>query len=260
MSQDELTLVCEGEPRGRDTRWLTLALGHLALTESFEPAARVRVVPSGSKADLCATVRGMREYLKTRRVYAIRDRDFLRTELLAKDVSAGVYTFERHCIESYLVEPCVLEAVFGVSAVEDKLSALAERRFWPDVGRAVLDAFGYELRRDRPSLGGEAPASEADVVSLVAAKIESFRAQLAARPLDASALVGVFARDMRMSPLWTRVHGKELLNAIENELRDSGHNAADLESRLFKWCSQNSPPGPLVAEVKRLLVTLLDLP
>ncbi|AGP37235.1 hypothetical protein SCE1572_23780 [Sorangium cellulosum So0157-2] len=193
-------------------------------------------------------------------MYAIRDRDFLRTELLAKDESAGVYSFERHSIESYVVEPSVLEAVFGVSGIEDKLSALAERRFWPDVGRGVLEHFAWELRRDRPSLGGEAPASEADVVSLVTAKIESFRAQVAVKPLDAPALVGAFARDMRMSPLWTRVHGKDLMNAVEKELRDAGHNAADLESRVFKWCSQNSPPGPFVAEVKRLLVTLLGLP
>src|SRR5689334_5108220 len=106
MSQDEITLVCEGQQRGRDVRWLNLTLSHLA--QSFEPSGRVRPVPGGSKADLGATVRGLREVLGTQRVYAIRDRDFLRAELLTKDLAAGVYPLERYCIESYVIEPDVL--------------------------------------------------------------------------------------------------------------------------------------------------------
>lgn len=68
MSQDEITLVCEGEQRGRDVRWLNLVFSELALTRSFDPAGQVRVVASGSKADLCATVRGVRQHLATQRV------------------------------------------------------------------------------------------------------------------------------------------------------------------------------------------------
>jgi len=100
MSRGDISLVCEGEPGGRDINWLGLVLGELA--ESFELASRVRVVPAGSKANLSATVRGMREALGTRHVYAIRDRDFVPTDLLTKDVPSGVYSLERYCLEARL--------------------------------------------------------------------------------------------------------------------------------------------------------------
>lgn len=73
MSQDEMTLVCEGQPRGRDVRWLGLVMGQLS--ETLDIAGKVRVVPAGSKADLGAAVRGLRESLRTARIYGIRDRD-----------------------------------------------------------------------------------------------------------------------------------------------------------------------------------------
>jgi hypothetical protein len=250
MSQDEVTLVCEGEPRGRDIRWLNLVLGHLAA--SFEPAGRVRVVPSGSKADLGATVRGMREALRTRRVYAVRDRDFLRGELLAKDEPAGVHSLQRHCLESYLVEPAVLEEVFGLDGAEARLADMAERRFWPDVGRAVLDAIAYELRRDRPHLGEEEPSDKAEVTRVVRLKLQLFRDDHAARPVDVDALVTQFERDMRSAPLWTRVNGKELMKALAGDLGPA-IPGGDIEAALFRWCSNASPPSPFVAEVKALL-------
>ena len=142
MSPDVVTLVCEGVPDGPDVRWIGLVLGKLA--ESFEPASRIRPLPAGSKADLGATVRGMRKALRTPHVYAVRDRDYLRAELLGKDEAGGVYALTRHCLESYLVEPELLEAALGLHRAEEKLLAIAERRFWPDLGRAVLDAIGYE--------------------------------------------------------------------------------------------------------------------
>lgn len=254
MSQDEITLVCEGEPRGRDIRWLNLALGQLAA--SFELAGRVRVVPSGSKADLGATVRGMREALRTRRVHAIRDRDFLRAGLLAKDEQAGVYSLQRHCLESYLVEPDLLEVSLGLHRAEEKLLAIAERRFWPDVGRAVLDALGYELRKDRPHLDDDMLGTKADVTQAVKGKLQIFRNELAAKPLDVEALVEQFERDMRADPVWTRVNGKALMKSLAGELDPSVLPSGDIEAQLFKWCSANSPPVPFLVEVKRLLQSL----
>jgi hypothetical protein len=253
MSQDEITLVCEGEPRGRDIRWLNLVLGHLAA--SFEPAGRVRVVPSGSKADLGATVRGMREALRTRRVYAVRDRDFLRNELLAKDEPAGVHSLQRHCLESYLVEPSVLEEVFGLHGAEATLLQMAERRFWPDVGRAVLDAVAYELRRDRPHLGEDEPGDKAEVARIVTSKLQHFRDAHAAKPVDVEAWVERFERDMRSTPVWMRVNGKELMKALAGDLGAS-IPGGDIEGALFRWCSNASPPGPFVAELKRLVEVL----
>ena len=60
MSQLEVTLICEGEPQGRDQRWLGLVMSTVAECRTSRQAA-FEVVPAGSKADLGATVRGMRE-------------------------------------------------------------------------------------------------------------------------------------------------------------------------------------------------------
>jgi hypothetical protein len=248
MSQDEITLVCEGV---RDLRWLPLVLGQLA--ETFEMAGRVRVVSAGSKADLAATVRGLRESRRTRHVYAIRDRDFLRAELLAKGEPAGVYSLQRHCLESYLIEPELLEVALGFHQPADKLLAIAERRFWADVAHAVLDALGYELRKGRLHLDDETPSDKAEVALAVKSKLDIFRADLAAKPLDVEALVALFESDMRSDPVWTRVNGKALMKSFAGELEPSMLPGGDLEARLFKWCSSNGPPQPLIAEMKRLL-------
>ncbi len=255
MSQVEITLVCEGPPQGRDVRWLNLVLSQLA--ESFEPASFVRVVPGGSKADLGAAVRGLREARGSRRVYAIRDRDFLRANLLTKDVDHGVHSLNRHCLESYLVEPRTVEEAFGLRDVEARLLALAQQRFWPDVAGAVLDDLGYSMRKPRLSLDRETPASKEEVTQTVTSKLDDFRRELAELPLDVAALVDLFALDMNVVPLWTRVNGKELLKQLEKELGNSVLPGGELERHLFKWCAEHGPPEPFVADVKRMLESLL---
>lgn len=254
MSRNDISLVCEGEPASRDIRWLGLVLGQLA--ESFEPASRVRVVPAGSKADLGATVRGMRKALGTRHVYAIRDRDFLPGDLLAKDIPSGVYSFERHCLESYLIEPDLLEAALRWSGAHERVLALAEARFWPDVARAVLDASTYELRRDRLHLEGGLPADKADVTRIATSKLLAFRTEFAAKPVDIEKLVDTFEGDMRSAPLWTRVNGKALMKSVAVDVGSMLLPSGDIEAALFKWCSRNDPPAPFVAEVKRVLEAL----
>jgi hypothetical protein len=251
MSQRDVVLVCEGQPRGRDVRWLNLVVSTLA--ESYELAGNVRLVPGGSKADLGATVRGMREALRTPRVYAVRDRDFLLAELLGKDEGAGVYSFERHCLESYLLEPETVESALGVHGVAEKLRTLAEDRFWSDLARATLDAVGYELRRERLHLEEEIPASKPEVTRIVKAKLVAFLEDLAANSLDIDALVTSFEHDIVAGPLWTRVNGKELMKSLAAALGTSVLPSGDIEAELFKWCSKNGPPTPFVAEVKRIL-------
>jgi hypothetical protein len=255
MKQVEITLVCEGHARGRDVRWLNLALSELAQT--FEPATFVRVVPGGSKADLGAAVRGLREATRSLRVYAVRDRDFLRAHLLAKDEAHGVHSLERHCLESYLIEPRVVEAALGQADVETLLLALARRRFWPDLARAVLDDLGYAMRKPRPSLEGEMPVNKDDVVRIAIAKLDALRRELAVLPLDPAQLVEAFEVDMNVGPVWTRVNGKALMADLENDLGNEVLPGANIEGRLFKWCAENSPPGPFVADIKKLLETLL---
>jgi hypothetical protein len=197
----------------------------------------------------------MRQALRSSLVYAVRDRDFLPTELLGKDVPAGVYSLERHCLESYLLEPAVVEAAFGLRDVEARLFALAERRFWPDVGQAVLDALGYELRKDRPHIEADAPADKTEMTRTLKAKLQAFRDELAAKPLDVEGLVERFEHDLRSAPVWMRVHGKELLKSLATSLGASVPGG-DIERELFKWCSNREPPAPLVAEVKRILESL----
>ena len=254
MSQDRITLVCEGQTRGPDLRWLGLALEKLA--ESVELARDVDLVPAGSKANLSAMVRGMRKSLGTRRVYAVRDRDFLLADLLGKDEPDGVYSLMRHCIESYMAEPAVLEAVFGSNGMEARLVALAERRFWPDLCRAVLDALGYELRQRRLHLEDDVPASKADVIQIAKLKLDVFRDELAAKPLPVDALVESFERDMRSAPVWMRVNGKGLLRSLAGELDAATLPGGDIEARLFAWCARNGPPAPLVLEMRQLLERL----
>ncbi|MEZ4310315.1 MAG: hypothetical protein R3F14_19925 [Polyangiaceae bacterium] len=251
---DDVWLLCEGEPRSRDVRWLNLVLAELA--NSSDLAARVRVMPSGSKADLAASVRGVRAALGSSQVYAVRDRDFLRAEILDKDTAAGVHALRRHCIESYLVEPQVLERALGISNAEEKLDALARERFYPDLGRAVLDALGYEIRRDRPRLGDRIPSSTGEVVAICADELKSFWAAGSSKDTDIAGLVRAFEEDMRADALWTRVNGKELMKSLAKDLNDSIPGGRDLESALFHHCSQNTPPEGLTAEIERILNAL----
>jgi hypothetical protein len=249
MSLKAATLVCEGVMGGRDHRWLALVLGELG-------AGHVNVGPAGSKANLGATVRGMREALTTPRVYAIRDRDFLRAELLRKDEADGVYSLERHCLESYVLEHEVLEKALGLSGVGAQVLALAERRFWPDVARAVLDDVSYKLRRERLHLEEDEPTDRAEVAELVKARRAVLVSKLAAEHMDVEALIDSFELDMRSAPLWTRVNGKELMKSFAAQLGKQVLPGGDLEAKLFTWCSENGPPSPFVAEVKRILERL----
>jgi hypothetical protein len=261
MSRLDVTLVCDGVPKGPDLRWLSLVMSTLA--ESYEPASGVRVVPAGSKADLGAAVRGMRESLRkpesagAPRVFAVRDRDFLRAEHLRKDEAAGVYSLERHCLESYLLEPATVEAALGVSGVAERIQALAEARFWADVATAVLDAVGYELRKDRLHLDGGVPADRAEATRIVDAKLLAFRKDLAEKPVDVDEMVGSFERDMRSAPLFTRVRGKELLRTLAAALGPGVVRGGDIEAALFKWCTENGPPAPFVADVGQILKRML---
>lgn len=195
----------------------------------------------------------MQEALSSMQVVAIRDRDFVQASLLDKD-KPHVHSLRRHCLESYLLEPDVLEKALGVTNVERKLLALAEDRFWPDVARAALDAIGYELRRDRLELGDELPGDKATVTTIVQSKLDSFRSDLVSKPIDIQALVDAFAVDMPSDPIWKRVNGKDLLKTFASSLDSKILPGGDIESTLFRWCAENGPPHSLVNEVHEILV------
>jgi hypothetical protein len=200
----------------------------------------------------------MQEGRFSKYVVAIRDRDFLQARLLDKD-KPHVHSLRRHCLESYLLEPDLLEKALGVTDAERKLLALAEDRFWPDVARAVLDAIGYELRRDRLGLGDELPVDKANVASIVQSKLDSFRSDLVSKPIDIQTLVDAFAVDMRSDPLWMRVNGKALLKTFAANLEPKTLPGGDIESTLFRWCAENGPPHSLVNEVHENLVHITGL-
>lgn len=245
MSLGEITLVCEGEPEGRDIRWLGLALDKLGV------ATAVEIAPSGSKANLLPTVRSLRA-LGRAGVYAIRDRDFLHATLLEKNLDDGLFPLQRHCLETYLLEPDLLEAAVGVREMRAKIERLAEERFWLDVGRAVLEDFAFLLRSSRPTFDDEdgMPVDWSETEKKLKAKLEEFVGHIELP--DVAAVVERFAQDMQDACKWTRVDGKELFKAVEKELALGG----GLERRLFVWCSEKGAPDALVRDVRIALEKL----
>lgn len=245
MSLGEITLVCEGEPEGRDIRWLGLALDKLGVAKAVE------ISPSGSKANLVPTVRALRARGQAR-VYAIRDRDFLHATLLEKNLGDGLFPLQRHCLETYLLEPELLEAAVGAREMKSKIEQLAEERFWLDVGRAVLEDFAFSLRTRRPTFDDEdgMPVDRSETERKLKSKLEEFSGHL--KIPDVAAGVDRFQHDMQDDPKWTRVDGKSLFKAVEKELAPGG----DLERKLFVWCSEKGAPDALVRDVRLALEKL----
>jgi hypothetical protein len=252
MALGEITVLCEGQLEGRDIRWLGLALDAAGLSRSID------VTPAGSKTNLKPTILGLRQSLQTRRVYALRDRDFLTTDLLTKDLDAGICPLRRHCLESYLLEPLLLESAFGITGIEKILTERAGARLFLDVARASVEDFAFSLRGLRPSFDSDAPRTIEEAVEAVQRVISEFIAGLVAP--DAATLTDRFAKDMQADRLWTRVDGKALLGEIEQYLRGSVLPGGDIEGRLFKWCATNGPPSSLVEDVRHALGVLSALP
>jgi hypothetical protein len=257
---DEVRLVCEGVPGGRDVRWLNLVLSDLA--DRWEVAGHVRVVPAGSKVGLLGTLHGMREALGTSRVYAIRDRDFLPSELLAKRRTAEMHVLERHCVESYLVEPALLDEVLGMRDGERTLGVIADRRLWLDVGRAVLEDIAFAMRSARPSMDrNPPPTSKDELTGALEAAVAEFARELPGKIEGVATRVECVEQDMRSCPLWTRVDGKELLAELERELVTRRVlRGGNLEAWLFGWCAEHGAPRPLVVEIESALRRLLTPP
>jgi hypothetical protein len=172
--------------------------------------------------------------------------------LLEKDLGRGVSPLQRHCLETYLLEPDLLQNAVGARDVRSKIEQLAENRFWFDVGRAVLEEFAFSLRGRRPTLHDtdEMPTDRNATEQKLRAKLEEFTAHLELP--DVATVVGRFQQDMEAPDKWTRVDGKELFRAIEKEIAPGG----DLERRLFFWCSENGAPEALVGDVRIALEKL----
>ena len=253
MTARNVTLLCEGEPNGEDIRWLGLAL------ESLGEAGRVDVVPCGSKANLRPSLEARRRWhAPSTAIVAVRDRDFLTDDLLNKDLGAGIVPVSRYCLESYMIEPSLIEEVFTITGVEALLCSMAERRFWTDVGRAVLDAYAFDVRNRRGLLSVEDESFDGrdDVVVVVREKIEAFVGSF--KVPDVATMVIRHESDMRQGAIWARVDGKELLKSLQIELQRGGLLAAHegLETRLFGWCEARGAPSALAADLRHALARL----
>ncbi len=118
MSVSQLYLICEGQEHGEDTLVLAKILTGVAT-----------VTPEGSKQDLPHRYFWHRKQGSPSRIAVLRDRDFDhqpdQTTLLdrpltltANQKGSGTpfqigWTWERVSIENYLIDPIVLEKIFG---------------------------------------------------------------------------------------------------------------------------------------------------
>lgn len=262
---DDVTILCEGEDGGLDVRMLDLALK--ALSGQSPIAQRATIRPAGSKVDLAPAIRARRDILRTKNVFAVRDRDFLPSGLMLEHCAAcgkgdaRPYPLRRYCIESYLLDGDVLEGATGIRDAESLVRKLAEVRRWTDVCRASLERVGFEVRQSRVALGSVAGAamSEADATAIVQSCVVRFSEQVAEdfSRFDAGSVVREVARDFdEDGPLWLRVDGKALLNAVEARLRESGAlRGGDLARTAWRRLEKVGPPAGLVTDLEAALRT-----
>ena len=150
---EEITLYCEDRGGGRSQRMLEAALSALRRELDFAPA--VRPVGVSNKNDVQVRTKFARSQTKPPlRVFGVRDRDFLRSPLLA-EYRARAFTADaqrvspwplpRHSIESYLLDEDVVEGA-GAPIARDRVEAAAGERQWLDVARGTLETLAYSLR------------------------------------------------------------------------------------------------------------------
>ncbi|HSN98399.1 MAG TPA: hypothetical protein VLS89_08875 [Candidatus Nanopelagicales bacterium] len=276
MSQlDDITLLCEGVHQGEDVVLLEAARATL---EGRLPIARhVTIRPAGSKLDLPSAMRALRALQQSLRVFAVRDRDFLRVDHVrtarAKALSLDTreqelrpYPLRQHCIESYLLDPPFLEEALGddlkAAGIDlgSTLDRLAEERCWSDVCTGAIEAASRQMRdRDRPSRKADVHTRE-EAIQEVKAALSRYETRVhdVVSTCDVAAEVDALTADFSADgPLWTRVHGSEMLLALEQQLRVMPRfKGGNLKNRLLTHAAYGATPEPLVEEMEALLLQI----
>lgn len=266
----EVHVLCEGQPNGLDVRLLERARWEIEQKGRIEWVRRLAFFPAGGKGELRAAL-GARRNLHSGKgvlVLAIRDRDFLRanavqTDRLAAVAQAGEGTnakpwpLSRHSVESYLLEPSLLAAVGIADEITATVPHLAERQFWRDAARSVLEGLYLRARRIRPRVEHATPslvdrATAIDAVQrAVTAWLRDSQDQFGQTGATIGAELDLDADDFRRDPLEHRVHGKDLLAALA-ELAKLG----DLKDQLVRHVERHEPPEALVDDLRRFLEQL----
>lgn len=279
MSQlDEITLLCEGEDQGVDVRLLETA--RVALEHAIPIARRVTIRPAGSVVDLPASMRAHRAIRGSRLVFAVRDRDYLRSNQVSAAREAALdphtgegqlkpYPLGRHCIESYLLDPAFLGGALGEEVrpagidLVARIEHLAGARRWVDICTGTLEAINRDLRNKNRASCKTEPKSRQEALTEALEALARYRRKagdiLAGVDiaLELDALTADIAAD---GPLWTRVNGKEILDQIEQELRVVPRlKGGDLKQRLLMHARTHAAPEPLIEEMRELLQRIEDV-
>jgi hypothetical protein len=258
---DGITVLCEGIDQGLDVRILELARAELQ--PQLPIAARVTLRPAGPKNELPSAIQWHRALRNTSRVYALRDRDFLPSALLEsrrRQASSHdqrvAFPLRRHCIESYLVDPAFVAAALSLDKLPD-VEAIAQRRLWLDVSRAVLEEAAYHARERRPRIRAAWPTSEEEAREAVRASMSAGAADVSAGATVEQVVgrVAFFAEDFNRDVVWTRVDGKELLRVLETTLQGVLPGGGIIRG-LSRHAETRGAPGALVDELRELLSSL----
>lgn len=273
MSQlDEITLLCEGEDGGEDARLLELARAAIEIDTPI--ARRITIRPAGSKLDLPAAMRAHRVLRRSRLVFAVRDRDFLRADQVRtargtalspdiRDNELKAYPLFRHCIESYLLDPVFLGRALGEELrpagidIVERIQQLAAARHWMDICRGTLETMNRKLRDGNRAACKTEPKTRNDAIAEAQGALTRYRAKAleVLDGFDVAREVDALDADMAADgPLWARVDGKEMLAQLEQELRAVPRlKGGELKKRLLKHADAHAVPEPLIEEMRTLL-------
>ncbi len=263
LRAEEITLFCEDKPGGRSQRILDAAVSELRGTLPF--AGAIRTIGVLGKNDVVVRAKFARSQTGPKlRVLAVRDRDFLRAPLVT-DARAHAYDSDwarvtpwplsRHCIESYLLDDDVLDALplasrpTGAQPVIDRAAAA---RQWLDVTRGTLDDLAYRVRQVRQTSILEPPSDRETAIAAVQHVATAMQRALtdAGAPEALTKHLDALAADMSTDgPLRHRVDGRELVYDVERAL---GRHRGSLLDALSQQ-ARKKPPAALVAEMKAVL-------
>lgn len=268
MAAFKYVVLCEGREQGIDVLLLEAARFKVEQSQGSPIAREVQILPAGGKGELVAALKSLRSLPDSmgRQFFAIRDRDFLRRQVLDEYRIAALQQVEdprswpltRHCIESYLLDPEILAAAGVGEAVIGSIGQMAKERLCYDAARSAVEVGNVLLRKVRAELVDEpfALRGESDAIAAAKASMEKLRSKLASDRVEGliarmeSEVRGDIADFERDGPPAWRVDGKELLQSVA---KASGIH--DLASKLTKLAVEE-PPSDLVEDMNLFLSEL----